>query len=139
MGFNFGKLKAIHDKSRELQSDVMVDVLGYAQKEGLNYFKVRKDIKVEQLVKLAKHYHVSIYDLLDDTDNEMLSVNPTDVDNLVQNNNIGVGNVNINNDVKHLKETIKQLNKVIEDKNNMIEWLKQNFDNFVNLMKTKES
>lgn len=139
MGFNFEKLQALHKRSRHSQSEVMVDVFGYNNKEGLAYFKNRKDIKVDHLLKLAKHYHVSVYDLLDDDDNYQFNFGTNDVDNVVQNNNIGVGNVNINNDVKHLKETIKQLNKVIEDKNNMIEWLKQNFDNFVNLMKTKES
>ena len=55
--------------------------------------------------------------------------------NIVSHNRLGVGNLNINNDVKLLQQTICRLEKELAEKNEMISWLKAQFNNLSELLK----
>jgi hypothetical protein len=123
MSFSYQKLVQAHKASGEKSIDFAHAIFGPDSKLGPEYFKTKKSISTFHLERMCAHFKLPMNYFFDET-----PISVYNIGNVVKNNGVGVGNVNINNDVEHLKETIKQLESVIEDKNEQIKWLKSQWD-----------
>jgi len=123
MSFSYQKLVQAHKASGERSLDFAHAIFGPESKLGPEYFKGKEGINTVHLEKMCAHFNLPMNYFFDDT-----PISAYNIGNIVRNNQVGVGNVNINNDVEHLKDTIKQLKDVIEDKDEQIKWLKSQWD-----------
>ena len=101
--------------SRESVRDFSTAIFGENSKLGPWYFTKRKSITTDVLEKLCKHFDVNPDVFFDFCDG--ININSVISDNKV-------GNININYDIKYLQTTIDHLNKVIRDKEEQIDFLK---------------
>lgn len=124
MSFNYQKLVQAHKASGERSLDFAHAIFGPESKLGPEYFKGKEGINTVHLEKMCEHFNLPMSFFFDDT--PISAYNK--IGNIVRNNQVGVGNVNINNDVEQLKETIEQLKAVISDKDEQIKWLKSQWD-----------
>lgn len=124
MSFKYEKVQELHKASGEKSKDFARAIFGPNSKLGPEYFNGKESISTHHLELLCAHFHVPITFFFDDTPTTVYN----QIGNIVKDNDLGIGNVNINNDVAHLQETIKHLESVIRDKDGQIKWLKTQWD-----------
>jgi hypothetical protein len=124
MSFNYQKLVNIHKASGEMSKDFAHAIFGTKSKLGPEYFEGKDSISTHHLELLCNHYHVPMNFFFD---NSPLPQQIT-IGNVVKNNTLGVGNVNINSDVDQLNNIIKELKISLADKDNQLSWLKKQYE-----------
>ncbi len=135
MTFNYKKLQELHKKSGERSIDFSRAIFGKNSSLGPTYFNGKTEINTRHLEAMVQHYNVP-FDYFFDTPQQGTTTN---IGNMVSHNELGVGNLNINNDVKLLQQTICRLEKEIAEKNDMINWLKNQFNVLSDLLKESRS
>lgn len=131
MAFNYKKLLELHKLSGERSIDFSRAIFGDNSSLGPTYFKGKTEINTRHLEKMVVHYNVPFDYFFD----ESQSPQSSNIGNIVSHNRLGVGNLNINNDVKLLQQTITRLEKEISDKDEMINWLRRQCDVLSGLLK----
>lgn len=124
MSFSYQKLVEAHKASGAKSIEFAHAVFGPDSKLGPEYFKGKESISTAHLERICALYQLPMTYFFDDT--PITAYNH--IGNIIRGNQVGVGNLNINNDVEHLKETIAQLRSVIQDKDSQIQWLKNQWD-----------
>lgn len=135
MTFSYQKLVQAHKASGERSLDFAHAIFGPESKLGPEYFKDREGISTVHLERMCAHFNLPMSYFFDDTPITAYS----HIGNVVRNNQVGVGNVNINNDIPYLKETIAQLKDTIADKDEQIKWLKCTYDILLKTFQTLSS
>ena len=135
MVFNYKKLQQLHKLSGERSIDFSRAIFGKNSTLGPTYFNGKTEINTRHLEAMVHHYNVPFDYFFDDSQ----SSSTTNLGNIVSHNRLGVGNLNINNDVKLLQQTICRLEKEIKEKDDMINWLKYQCDVFSELLKKASS
>lgn len=123
MVFNYKKLLELHKQSGEKSIDFSRAIFGKDSSLGPTYFKGKTEINTRHLEAMVRHYNVSYDYFFDDSTCNHLSIG-----NVVSHNRLGVGNLNINDDVKLLRQTVCKMQDEIHDKDEMINWLKNQID-----------
>lgn len=131
MTFNYKKLQELHKQSGERSVDFSRAIFGKNSSLGPTYFNGKTEINTRHLEAMVHHYNVPFEYFFDDPQTSTT----TNMGNIVSHNRLGVGNLNINNDVKLLQQTICRLEKELAEKNEMISWLKAQFNNLSELLK----
>lgn len=83
---------------------------------------------------MVRHYNVSYDYFFDDS-----TASHINIGNVVAHNRVGVGNVNINDDVKFLRQAMCKLEDEIKDKDEMINWLKGQINVLTELLKNSSN
>lgn len=131
MVFDYKKLQELHRRSGERSIDFSRAIFGKNSSLGPTYFNGKTEINTRHLEAMVHHYNVP-FDYFFDTPQPGTATN---IGNMVSHNELGVGNLNINNDVKLLQQTICRLEKEIAEKNDMINWLKSQFNVLSDMLK----
>ncbi len=131
MTFNSKKLLELHKQSGERSVDFSRAIFGKNSSLGPTYFNGKTEINTRHLEAMVRHYNVPFEYFFDDAQ----AGSTTNMGNIVSHNRLGVGNLNINNDVKLLQQTICRLEKELAEKNEMIDWLKNQFNNLSEMLK----
>lgn len=133
MKYNYHKVEELYRSSGEKSIEFSRAIFGPKSKLGPQYFFNRKSITTLQLEKLANHYKVSIFDFFTDTDSKDKNMN---ISTIVHHNN--VENVTIGSDVESLKQNIEYLQQIIKDKEDQINWFKNQWDYLIKTFQTSK-
>lgn len=134
MVFNYKKLLELHKQSGEKSIDFSRAIFGKESSLGPTYFKGKTEINTRHLEAMVRHYNVSYDYFFDDS-----TASHINIGNAVAHNRVGVGNVNINDDVKFLRQAMCKLEDEIKDKDEMINWLKGQINVLTELLKNSSN
>ena len=107
MVFNYKKLLELHKQSGEKSIDFSRAIFGKESSLGPTYFKGKTEINTRHLEAMVRHYNVSYDYFFDDS-----TASHINIGNVVAHNRVGVGNVNINDDVKYATSIVHTCTKV---------------------------
>ena len=138
MNFNYQKLLKLFRESGEKKVDFAHAVFGPTSRLGPEYFADKeKNITIQHLDVLAKHFHVHWTYFIDDAEyGPKNSYN--NVGKVIATNDVATLNIHETGEMS--KETLQILlstmEKIIADKNDEIKWIKAQWDNVLSAVKT---
>ena len=130
MAFVSSRVEELHKQSGEKAIEFSRAIFGQTSKLGPTYFRGKTSISTAHLEKLCLHFHVPMSFFFDGP-----VITENRVENIVTHNGVGVGNVNISNNLSYLQEVIEQQKSQLSDKDLQIEWLKKQHESLLAALK----
>ncbi len=147
--FNIENLMALYVASKELKKDFGKAIFGGTSRMGPEYFKNINSINFRHLENLCEHYNKapSYFISFDQSSSDTSSDTYNNVSGVVSHSQVE-GDVTINNSedidtllktIQNLEEVIKQKDDVIADKCEQINWMKSQWSNVIDVLKSQNN